>query len=181
MKTLLKWTIQDYHQMIKSGIIIDKNCELIDGEIVEMSPELPNHYNTAKRNVNYLENLLKGKADIRFNGPITLSNSEPEPDIAIVKLPESKYDQNHPSPEDIFWLVEVANTSLNKDLSWKKKIYAEASIPEYWVIDLQNQELIVFRKPEKNNYLEEIAWQKPIINTLAFPDINIIVSKLFTP
>ncbi len=179
MKTLLKWTIEDYHQMIKSGIIIDKKCELIDGEIVEMSPELPNHYNTAKRSVSYLENLFKGKADIRFNGPITLSNSEPEPDIAIVKLPESKYDQNHPSAEDIFLLVEVANTSLNKDLSWKKKIYAEASIAEYWVIDLQNQELIVFRKPEKNNYLEEIVWQKPIINTLAFPDIDVIVSKLF--
>lgn len=179
MKILVKWTIQDYHQMIESGIITKRNCELIDGEVVEMSPELPNHYNTAKRSVNYLENLLKGKADVRFNGPITLSNSEPEPDIAIVKLPESKYDQHHPYREDIFWLIEVANSSLNKDLSWKKKIYADANIAEYWVINLQNQELIVFRQPEKDNYLEQITWQKPIINTLAFPDVDIIVSKLF--
>ncbi|BAQ66827.1 Uma2 family endonuclease [Geminocystis sp. NIES-3709] len=179
MKTLVKWTVQDYHQMIKSGILIKRNCELINGEIVEMSPELPHHYNTAKKSVNYLENLLQGKADVRFNGPITLSNSEPEPDIAIVKPPESKYDLHHPYPEDILWLIEVANSSLNKDLSWKKKIYAEAQISEYWVISLPAQELIVFRQPEKDNYLQEISWQKPVINTLAFPDVDIIVSKLF--
>ncbi|MFM7372951.1 MAG: hypothetical protein ACKO2Z_35245, partial [Sphaerospermopsis kisseleviana] len=74
--------------------------------------------------VSYLENILKGKADVRFNGPITLSNSEPEPDIAIVKLPESKYDQHHPYADDIFWLIEVANTILvNITGSFLGKLY----------------------------------------------------------
>lgn len=180
MKTLVKWTISDYHKMIESDILTGHNCELIDGEILEMSPELPQHYNTAKRSVNYLENILKTKADVRFNGPITLSASEPEPDIAIVKLPESKYNQHHPYPDDIFWLIEVANTSLNKDLFIKKKIYAEAQIAEYWIINLQAQELIVFRQPENGDYLVEIKWQEPIINPLAFPDIDIIISHLLT-
>jgi len=184
MKTLtklipIKWTIEDYHNMIKSDILTDYKCELINGEIIAMSPELPQHYNTTKKSVNYLENLLKDKADVRFNGPITLTNSEPEPDIAIVKLPESKYNEHHPYSDDIFWLIEVANSSLTKDLSIKKELYAQAKIAEYWVINLQTQELIVFRQPEKGNYLIKINWQKPIINSLAFPEIDINISKLF--
>ena len=180
MKTLVKWTISDYHKMIQSDILTGRNCELINGEIIEMSPELPQHYNTAKRSVSYLENLLKEKADVRFNGPITLANSEPEPDIAIVKLPESKYNQHHPYPDDIFWLIEVANTSLSKDLSIKKKIYAEAQIAEYWIINLQTQELMVFRQPDNGDYLVSIKWQASIINPLALPEIEIIVSQLLT-
>ena len=58
MKTLVKWTISDYHKMIESDILIGRNCELIEGEIIEMSPELPQHYNTVKRSVNYLATLL---------------------------------------------------------------------------------------------------------------------------
>jgi hypothetical protein len=63
--------------------------------------------------------LLAGKADVRFNGPITLPDSEPEPDIAIVRLPESAYNDRHPGRDDIFWVLEVAKTSLKKDLDLK--------------------------------------------------------------
>ncbi|MDJ0897956.1 MAG: Uma2 family endonuclease [Xenococcus sp. MO_188.B8] len=89
MKTLAKWSVVQYHQMIKAQILNDQSVELLAGEIVEMSTESPLHYNTAKRGVRYLEDLLKGKAEVRFNGAITLADSEPEPDIAIVRLPES--------------------------------------------------------------------------------------------
>lgn len=78
--------------MVQAGILKNRRVELLAGEIVEMSPETPIHYSTAKRGVKYLEELLLGKADVRFNGPITLSNSEPEPDIAIARLPESAYN-----------------------------------------------------------------------------------------
>ncbi|MEG4484420.1 Uma2 family endonuclease [Microcoleus sp. D2_18a_B4] len=91
-----------------------------------MSPETPIYYNTTKRGTKYLEELLVGKADVRFNGPITLSDSEAEPDIAIVRLPESAYNDRHPEPQDIFWIVEFAQTSLKKDLELKAAIYAEA-------------------------------------------------------
>ena len=84
-----------------------------------MSPETPIHYNTARRGTKYLEELLAGKAEVRFNGPVTLSSSEPEPDIAIVRLPESAYNERHREPQDIFWIIEVANTSLQKDVDIK--------------------------------------------------------------
>ncbi|TFI53697.1 hypothetical protein BLD44_016235 [Mastigocladus laminosus UU774] len=62
--------------------------------------------------------LLSGRVDVRFNRPVTLSDSEPEPDVAIVHLPESAYTARHPVPKDIFWIIEVAKTSLNKDLAY---------------------------------------------------------------
>jgi Uma2 family endonuclease len=102
MKTLAKWTVEDYHTMIESGVLRDRKVELIEGEIIEMIPETPIHYNTASQNSNYLRNILQGKAAVRFNGPITLDNSEPEPDIAIVRLPESIYSTRHPGSEDIY-------------------------------------------------------------------------------
>jgi Uma2 family endonuclease len=75
MKTLLKRDITEYHKMIETGLLNNKNCELINGEIITVSPELPIHYHTAKRSVNYLKKLLQGKADVRFNGPVTFANS----------------------------------------------------------------------------------------------------------
>ncbi len=178
MKTLVRWTVGDYHEMISANILANRKCELIDGEIIEVSPELPQHYTTVKRGTSYLTSLLQDKADVRFNGPVTLGSSEPEPDIAIVKLPDSQYTLHHPYPEDIYWLIEVANTSFDYDISTKKKIYAEAKIPEYWVINLNTAELIVFREPSKNNYAIKIFWDSDIITPLAFPEVNIVLKNL---
>ena len=179
MKTLAKWSVAQYHQMIEAQILNDQSVELLAGEIVEMSPESPLHYNTAKRGVRYLEELLKGKAEVRFNGAITLADSEPEPDIAIVKLPESRYDEHHPYPEDIYWLVEVANTSLQKDLELKKSIYAAANIPEYWVLDLAIKKIHVFRNPQGNDYLNYQICDRGELASLAFPEFPVSLEKLF--
>ena len=180
MKTLAKWSVEDYHRMIEAGILRDRWVELLVGEIVEMSPETPLHYNTAKRGANYLAALLTGKADIRFNGPITLADSEPEPDIAIVRLPDSAYNDRHPAPQDIFWIVEVANTSLKKDLELKAAIYAAAAIQEYWILDLSARRIIVFRHPQAGQYTEEQSLASGTITPLAFSDISVSVNRLLS-
>ena len=179
MKILAKWSVAQYHQMIAAQIFNDQSVELIAGEIVEMSPETPLHYNTAKRGVRYLEELLKGKAEVRFNGAITLADSEPEPDIAIVRLPESRYDEHHPYSEDIYWLVEVANTSLKKDLELKKSIYATANIQEYWVLDLAGKKIHVFRNSQGDDYSSYQIWEQGKLAPLAFPDLSVFLEKLF--
>ncbi|WP_026103183.1 Uma2 family endonuclease [Pseudanabaena sp. PCC 6802] len=180
MNTLAKWSVDDYHSMIEAGILRDRHVELLRGEIIEMSPETPIHYATAKRSTKYLEELLSGKADVRFNGPITLSDSEPEPDIAIVRLPESLYSDRHPTPQDIFWIVEVAKTSLKKDLELKAAIYANAGIQEYWVLDLSDKQVIVFRYPQDGKYSEESAFVGGKIAPLAFADISVSVDRLLS-
>ncbi len=178
MKTLVKWSVEDYHRMITAGILSDRPVELLAGEIVEMSPETPIHYNTARRGTKYLEELLAGKAEVRFNGPVTLSSSEPEPDIAIVRLPESAYNERHPEPQDIFWIIEVANTSLQKDVDIKAAIYAEAGIPEYWVLNLAAKNIIVFREPENGQYLSEQIIEEGVIIPLEFVDVQVSVERL---
>lgn len=178
VKTLAKWSIDEYHRMIQAGVLCDRNVELLEGEIIEMSPETPIHYNTAKRGSKYLEELLANQAEVRFNGPITLANSEPEPDIAIVRLPDSTYNNRHPKPEDIFWLIEVANTSLKKDLELKASIYADAQIQEYWILDLSAQQIIVLRNPQDKQYTQEQIIQAGIITPLAFPNIQVSVQIL---
>ncbi|MDZ8241278.1 MAG: Uma2 family endonuclease [Nostoc sp. ChiQUE01a] len=180
MKTLAKWSVDDYHRMIEAGILRDRRVELLAGEIVEMTPETPIHYSTAKRGVKYLEQLLIGKANVHFNGPVTLLNSEPEPDIAIVRLPESNYNNRHPAPEDIFWIVEVAKTSLKKDLDIKAAIYATAEISEYWVLNLAAKYIIVFQSPHNRQYTTQKIIEKGMITPLAFPEIQVSVERLLS-
>lgn len=180
MKTLAKWSVEEYHRMIEAGILHGRSVELLAGEIVEMSPETPIHYTTAKRGAKYLEELLSDKADVRFNGPITLADSESEPDIVVVRLPESAYKDRHPNPQDIFWIVEVAKTSLKKDLEVKAAIYAMAAIQEYWVLDLFAKQIIVFRNPQADKYIEEYSIAEGTITSLAFPDVLVSVKRLLS-
>jgi Uma2 family endonuclease len=180
MKILAKWSVEEYHRLVEAGILSGRSVELLAGEIVEMSPETPLHYTTAKRGAKYLEELLSGKADVRFNGPITLTDSEPEPDITVVRLPESAYNDRHPHPQDIFWIVEVAKTSLKEDLEIKAAIYATAAIQEYWVLDLSAQQMIVFRHPQADKYVEEYTIAEGTITSLAFPDVSVSVKRLLS-
>lgn len=165
--------------MIAAGILQGRQVELLAGEIVEMSPETPLHYSTAKRGAKYLEALLTGKAEVRFNGPITLAQSEPEPDIALVRLPDSLYVERHPGPQDVFWLVEFTKTSLKKNLEVKAAIYAAAEIREYWVLDLALKRLIQFREPQQGQYCQETVLSAGAVAPLAFPEVQVAVERLF--
>jgi Uma2 family endonuclease len=180
MTTLAKWSVTDYHRMVETGILKGRRVELLAGDIVEMSPETPIHYTTAKRGAKYLEELLSDKADVRFNGPITLADSEPEPDIAIVRLPESTYNDRHPAPADIFWVIEIAKTSLKSDLDVKSAIYAQANIPEYWILDLTARQIIVLRNPDQGQYIEEQRISTGTITPLAFADRAVSVQRLLS-
>lgn len=178
MKTLVKWSVQDYHRMIEAGILSDRRVELLEGEIVAMSPEGPLHASNIRKVANYLRQLLEGLALVSEAHPITLSDSEPEPDLAIVRLPESRYTNHHPTIEDIFWVIEIADSSIEKDLREKKYLYAKELIPEYWVIDINQQILTVFRQPQLNDYTVKQEINQGEINPLAFPDIRVLIKNI---
>ena len=179
--TTAKWTIEEYHQLVETGILDDKRVELLQGIIVDMPPEGMPHVVYCSETVDYLKQLLGGKAAVRESHPITLPNdSEPEPDIAVVAAPSRRYLAHHPYPADIFWLIEYSNTTLNKDLNEKKRVYAEAGILEYWVVNLQASELIIFRERTIDTYQSELKLTTGNISPLSFPNIQIEVTKLFT-
>jgi Uma2 family endonuclease len=175
-----KWNLDDYHQMIESGLLEDRSLELINGEIIQMSPEGVSHSFYCRGTAKYLRAILGDRAEISEAHPIMIPNdSEPEPDIAILRTPDTLYQNRHPLPADIFWPIEIANSTLAKDLGVKRDLYAQAGIPEYWVMNLQTLELIVFRDLSDDGYELEICLNSGLVSPLAFPDISLDVSRLF--
>jgi len=180
--TTVKWSLDDYHRMIAVGILADRRVELLKGEIVEMAIEGEPHAYSRSEADEYLTEVLGSRAKIRQDSPITLPNdSEPEPDIAIVQRLGREYRSHHPYPENIFWLIEYAESSLEKDLEVKSKVYAEAGIPEYWVVNLKAMQLIVFRDPQNGEYASQQTLISGTINPLAFPDLAIVVEAILNP
>lgn len=179
MATLAKWSVEDYHKMLAAGILNNRRVELIAGKIIEMSPEGPLHRYINVTVAKYLRNILAEFAEVYESHPITLNDSEPEPDIAIVKKPDNRYLERHPFPEDIYWLIEIGDTTLAYDLNYKSKIYANSKIPEYWVLDLKAKQLTVFRQPVRENYQQTIKLVSGIINPLPFPKIKVAIKNLF--
>ncbi|CBN57882.1 MULTISPECIES: Uma2 family endonuclease [Kamptonema] len=176
------WTVDEYHQMIETGILDeDDRVELLEGQIIEMSLQIPLTAATTQTASNYLSNILTGLAYIRMQLPITLRpNSEPEPDIAVVRIDPGRYFDHHPTPDEIFLVVEVANTSLAKDRRQKVRAYANANIPEYWILDVNEQQVYVFREPGNETYQQEIILnEEAIFSMVAFPEIEVSVSELF--
>jgi Uma2 family endonuclease len=179
--TIAKWSIDQYHELIAAGILADRQVELLEGDIVEMPPEGMPHAVYCGRTVEYFRDLLRHRATVREAHPITLpNNSEPEPDVAIVRPPDTQYLEHHPYPSDIFWLIEYADSTLAKDLQTKQRIYAQAGILEYWVVNLPAAELIVFRGVGKDGYETKTTLISGAIAPSAFPDVQIEVKKLFS-
>ena len=174
------WTVSEYHRLVDEGILDDHPVELLKGEIVVMAPEGVPHASISVRAGEYLVRLLGERAQVRPAKPITLSevSSEPEPDLAIVRRSPHEYGDHHPYPEDVLWLVEYANTSLSKDLDEKKRLYADAGVPEYWVVNLRDMTVLVFRDPGEGTYRSEQTLDSGVIHPLALPDVAVSVDRL---
>jgi Uma2 family endonuclease len=180
--TTYKWTIDRYHQAIAAGIFDDRSVELLQGEIVVMPSEGEPHAYSNTEVRDYLIGLLGDRVKIRDAKPVTLPNdSEPVPDIAVVKPLGRLYLEHHPYPDDIFWLTEFSQTTLSKDLGQKQLIYAEAGIMEYWVVNLNKNELSVFRDLADGKYMTELTLTQGAIAPLSFPKIQIQLANLLAP
>ena len=174
------WTVAEYHRLVDEGILDDQPVELLNGEIVVMAPEGEPHASIGTDAAEYLIHLLGHRAQVRQAKPIALTavDSEPEPDLAIVMRLGREYRDHHPYPENVLWLVEYSNTSLSKDLDAKKRLYAAAGIAEYWVVNLRDMTLLVFRDPSADTYETEQTLDRGVIHPLAFPDLAVSVTRL---
>ena len=120
------------------------------------------------------------KAWVRQQLPITIApNSEPEPDIAVVKIDSKRYRDRHPTPEDVYLLVEVADSILSCDRDRKVQIYAKANIPEYWIIDVNQRQVLVFRQPVGETYqMQQVLGVADAVTPLSFPEITVQLAEL---
>jgi Putative restriction endonuclease len=145
---LYRFTVDQYHRMVETGILTGNDrVELLEGWIVSQMPHKPLHDGTVTRVTRRLTPLLPEEWLLRVQSAITLSRSEPEPDLAIVRGPEETYFRRHPGPRDIALLIEVADSSLLHDRRSKGAIYASARISQYWIINLVDTVLEVYSQP----------------------------------
>lgn len=180
------WTVQEYRRMSDLGILDpSQRTELIAGQIVLMTAKGTPHVLTLRLLATALENALvdRSAAFISTQDPIRLDNfSEPEPDLAIVKGRILDYTQAHPGAEDIYLVIEVADSTLKQDCEVKDKLYARSSIAEYWVIDLKNRQVQIFRDPTPTGYSSQlILTETHSVSPLAFPEIGLAIASILPP
>lgn len=176
---IAKWTLNDYHAMIESGVLRDRRVELVAGTIVEMPPEGPLHASQTRKIGRYLRQLLGDRAAVHEAYPITLPHDgEPEPDIAVVR--DRDYADAHPFPEDIFWLIEISKSTVRFDLGAKANAYSRDLIREYWAIDLDKRQLWIHRRPiaDLAHYASVEMMTVGTIHPLIFPDLEISIDRL---
>jgi Uma2 family endonuclease len=147
-------TSADYYQVMESGIIREgERVELISGQIFTMAAKGTRHTVSTTKLLKELLGLVADRAVVRCQDPITLPNhSEPEPDIAIARLRSDDYVNSHPSPADIILVIEVADSTIKFDRETKAPLYAAAGINEYWIVNLIDDRLEIYRQPEGNIY-----------------------------
>ena len=191
LHSLRRLSLGDYHWLISCGFferdpILSDPVELIDGYLVEMSPNHPPHASTVNQLSAAFLLALHGRAVIRTQSPITLQEqqSEPEPDVAVAKPPDRQYTKRHPGPEDIFLVCEVADSSLAYDRRVKLDLYARAGIHEYWIVNLNDRVVEVYRQPVTVG--RRAAYQLRLellpdqtVAPLAFPDVEIALRDIF--
>lgn len=148
------FSVADYCKLAEIGLLKPSDrVELINGEIIEMSPIKSRHASIVDQLFEEFVFQLRSKATIRSQNPIRLNDySEPEPDLVVVQYRKDKYRYHHPTPAEVLLLVEVADTSLAYDQQIKLSLYAEAGIPEYWIINLNENQLEIYSFPEGSSY-----------------------------
>ncbi len=173
--------ISQYHQMNEAGILSENDkVELINGEIIEMSPIGRRHAACVDRINRLFSNILGIKVIVRVQNPIILNNlSEPKPDIALLQPRADFYESGHPQPKDIFLLIEVADSSLEYDRDVKIPLYASSGITEVWLVDIYEQMIIVYRYPSENGYSEiQKLSRGEKMSIQAFPEVNLVVEDI---
>ena len=181
---LRQFSVVEYHQMVQTGILTpDDRVELLEGWIVNKMSQNPPHRNSVGRVARRVSKVLPDNWTISIEGPITLSDSEPEPDITLARGEEEIYDARHPEPADLGVLMEVGDSSVMQDRRYKGELYAKAKVPEFWLINLVERRVEVYTKPRGGKYQKKIEYTEKETVPLVLDGVKIAdipVSELLT-
>ena len=179
-----RWTPEQYHRLIEAGFFDDGRVELLEGLIWDMASQLTLHTTGVRLAQIALEEAFQGEFEVRVQMAITLpSGMEPEPDIAIAPGTPLDYLEHHPRPEELLLTVEVSDSSLTRDRGLKLVSYAQAFISEYWIVNLVNHQLEVYRKPVPSGTYADSHIYLPgqMVIPLSLPTKAIAVADLLPP
>jgi Uma2 family endonuclease len=176
-----RWSPDEYEKLIRLGILTENhNVELIRGEIVSKMPKGDLHTSCLKRVAEFFYATAGSLATMSVQDPIRLTDSEPEPDFAVLVRRADYYASGKPRPADIYLVVEVADTSLDYDREVKGPLYAENGIAEYWIVDLVDRCLEVHRLPQVDGTYADVRTLRPgdSITLALLPAVTVAVADL---
>ncbi len=177
-------TVDDYERMFETGIIgPEERVELVDGEIVLMPPMGPPHRSSVVRLNELFVERLAGRASIFPQGPVRLRPlSEPEPDFQILLRREDAYLGEEPAPSNLYAVIECSDTSLRFDRGKKLRVYARAGIREYWIVNLVERCVEVYREPNDLGYaVHDVHRRGEELAFAGLPDIRLRADDLLGP
>ena len=179
------WTREEFHRMADAGFFHGQRAELLEGEVMVLSPQKAPHFTTTERVVERLRSAFGTGFHVRMQGPIELGvHSEPEPDVAVVVGRGEQYSTHHPTTALL--VVEVSDTTLSSDRTRKASLYARAGIADYWIVNLVDSQLEVRRTPVADaiqvyghGYSSVTALRPPAtVSPLAAPHVSLPVADL---
>ena len=174
-------TVEEYHWMGRVGIIgPDKQVELLEGEIYDMPPIDPQHASKVKGLNYYFIRALGDAYVIGVQDPIRLADdSEPQPDISVLRWRADRYAHAHPAPEDVLLVVEVADSTLRTDRNYKIPLYARAGIPEAWLVNIPGRRVEQHAEPVNGVYQIVRVWQRgETVQAHTLPELSLPVNDI---
>lgn len=145
---VFRLSVEQYHAMIRAGILAaDDSVELIEGWLIRKMSQNPPHSVSTELAADKIRDLGLSGWCVRSEKPITLADSEPEPDVVVAKGSTRDYAARHPVAAEVGMLIEVADTSVDQDRVMKRRVYARAEIAVYWIINLSERHVEVYTKP----------------------------------
>lgn len=178
----MRITTERYQKMVAAGVLTPSDrVELIEGEILDMTPIGTKHAGIAGRLVKRFMLALGDRAIVRAASPIDLGEfSEPEPDMLLLRPRDDDYMHAHPTAQDAFLLIEVADSSLAFDQGAKRDLYARFGVVEYWVVNVNESCIVVYRDPALGVFRQVSEYRNDDrVSPQAFPDVRFAISRLF--
>ncbi len=178
-----RFSLDQYERMIESGILNKYDrVELIRGEIVEKMTIGEPHAACVMRLNRYFTRLLGDQVLVGIQSPIVAAESRPEPDVTLLSPREDFYSTATPCPADILLLIEVADSTIGSDRTDKLSLYAEAGVCEYWIANLNNDTVEVYRDPQPDGTYADahVATLGEMLTILSLPGVSITVDQFFT-
>jgi Uma2 family endonuclease len=177
-----KLSVEDYHKLGEAGILSeDSRVELIEGELIDMAPIGGPHMGLVNRLTRLLVPAVGDLGVVSIQNPVTLPpDSEPQPDVAILKPGADSAGSTVPLPDEVLLLIEVADTTIAYDRNTKLKLYAKAGVVEVWIVNVQSKCVEVYRQPTISGYLRKLdVGLGDSVSPLSLPMVELRVANIF--
>jgi Uma2 family endonuclease len=176
-----RFTVDEYERLVETGILTEEDrVELIHGEVVTKMSIGPRHAAVVKRLIRLLGGQIQGQAIMGSQDPVRLSDSEPEPDVSVLRPSPDDYESRHPTPVDVLLVIEVAGSSFADDRDIQGPLYAANGIAEYWIVNLNDDTVHVHRAPQPDGTYASVQQftRGATLTVAALPGVAIAVADI---